>query len=416
MDGSMKGQRNKTFKDLLLSGLGTAFMTAVLQLVVYKVIESRVGSDGLGCVQFFTALALLLAGTFGSAANYGRLKVQTEEKHTENGDWNLFLLGAGLLTAILCTIFIFVKGNTEGATAVGIIGFSIATVIRTYGDVQFRLNLKFQHYSLYYIIIGLGYLLGLLLFLWTGHWVLVFLTGECAGLAFAFFTGTVFRKPFFRKSDRFGKHLKLFSTLSVSYILSDFVSLADKLLIPFLTVNGDEMASRYYFASLIGRTMSLLSTPLNGVLSGHLTNREGKITTKTFTKVILLMLGAFILVTAAATPVSHLFVTLWYPEEYEAVKPLFLLANAGQVMFFICNTLMVIVLRYTPEKNQFFVNSLYIVLFLALAIPLTVLYGVNGMAWAILIANIVKFLLYFLFGFASIRKAEKEGVALEAKA
>ena len=191
-------------------------------------------------------------------------------------------------------------------------------------------------------------------------------------------------------TPQFPAHLRILFVLSFSFLLSDFVAGADRLLLPLLSENGDEVTALFYYASIIGKLMSLLSTPLNGVLAGHLYGKQGGITRKRFFYVVLLLLGIWILVTAFSVAGSHLYIWLFYRPYYETVKPLFLLANAGQVIFFICNTMMVIVLRYTDEKVQMLTAAIYVIVFLGCTIPLILHFGIWGMAWGIFIVNMYR--------------------------
>ena len=188
--------------------------------------------------------------------------------------------------------------------------------------------------------------------------------------------------------------------------MSDLVGASDRFLFPVLLSNGDELTSLYYYASIMGKLMSLLSTPLNGVLNGYISKEEGRISRKTYGKVLLGMLGLFAAVTLLAVGVSYGFVRVFYPQDFDKARPLFLLANAGQVIFFVCNTLMVVVLRYTKERNQLIVNGLYILLFFVLTVPMILRYGLWGMAWGIFIVNAVRFLLYAGIGLISLKGEE----------
>ncbi|MBQ6036851.1 MAG: hypothetical protein IJL43_06005 [Lachnospiraceae bacterium] len=388
--------------------IGLAAMNAVLSLLVYPMIERRLGIELQGKVLFFMSLASLMAGAFGSGANYGRMKVYAEERDTVNGESNLFLLCTAVLTVIVTIAAILIKKDAAGATWIGLIAVIYATIVRTYADVEYRLSLNYKRFAVYYLLIAGGYGIGLLLFFATGRWVLIFLTGELAGLLFVALTGRIFRKPFFERTVRCREHLQTYSKLSFSYLLSDFVGVSDRLLFPILLVNGDTMTSLYYYASLVGKITSLLSTPINGVLSGYISKREGGIDRRTFLKIIGFLLLVFAGVTACAVGGSYLFVYLFYRDHFEAVRSLFVIANAGQVIFFICNTLMVIVLRYTPERNQLIVNILYIIIFFAVTVPLIIRYGLWGMAWGLLIANGLKFTAYTATGLFSIRPVQGE--------
>lgn len=400
--------KKRFFTDFIYGIIGLAVMNAVLSLLVYPLIERRLGIELQGRVLFFMSLAQLIAGSLGSAANYGRMKIHATERSTVNGESNLFLLIAAAVTVLVTLTAVLVKKDSAGATVFGIMAVIFATTVRMYADVEYRLSLNYKRFAVYYLLIGLGYGLGLLLFFATGRWVLIFLTGELFGILFVILTGTVFRKPFFERTERWKAHLMTDGKLAVSYFLSDLVGVSDRLLFPLLLTNGDTLTSLYYYASLVGKVTSLLSTPLNGVLSGYIAKREGGIDRKTFLKIIGLLAGVFAVITALAVGGSYLFVYLFYRSYFDTVRGLFVIANAGQVLFFICNTLMVIVLRYTPERNQLIVNVIYILLFFAVTIPLILRFGLQGMAWGLLIVNGLKFLTYAAAGCLSIPAGRKE--------
>lgn len=403
-------QGKRIITDTMLGTIGLVVMNAVLSLVVYPFLGGRIGAEAQGKVLFFTSVANLLAGTFGSAANYARLKIFSEKRKTENGDYNIFLLVSFAFEILLFIAAILMKKDTAGATWVGIIIVGFMTTLRYYADVEFRLKLRYGLFCLYYVSIAAGYLLGLLLYLWTGRWVLIFLAGETFGFLFVFFAGTIFRKDLTKTSPDFKKNMGVMAGLALAYVLSDFVGLSDRLLFPLILPNGgDEMTSLYYYASLVGKTMSLLSTPLNGVLMGHLSNKEGDVSRKNFLKITGALLGVFVLVTIVSVIGSNIFVYLFYNDYYEAVKPLFLLTNAGQVLFFVCNTLMVIVLRYSHPRNQLITSVVYIVAFFTVTVPLILKFGIFGMAYGILIVNSLKFILFAVLGFFSAKKEEKTG-------
>lgn len=404
-------QKIKKFAvDFILGAIGLLAMNGVTALLVYPYLERQLGAAGQGRILFFTAIAGLMGATFGSGAAYGRLKVYTREKYTENGEYNIFLLITAAVLALVTVLAIVLKGDTAGATGIGIFAVLYTTTVRHYGDVEYRMSLNYKRFSLYYVIIAAGYLPGLLLYRLTGSWVLIFLCGECAGILFLIITGSIFKRPLFKTTPAFTNNLKTVYTLSGSFFLSDFVSAADRLLFPILLVNGDELTSLYYYASLVGKMMSLISSPLNGVLSGYMAREEGGLKRKSFLKIVLLMLAVWIVVTLGACLGSYIFVYLFYRDYLDTVKPLFLLANAGQVIFFICNTMMVVVLRYTHERNQIIVSVSYIIAFFAVTVPLILKFGVWGMAWGIFTVNTLKFILFAILGFIGLNKKPAETV------
>ena len=395
--------------DFVSGAVGLFVMNAVLSFAVNPYLGNTLGAANQGRILYYSSLTALMGATFGSGANYGRMKVHSSGEKTENGEYNIFLL---ITTAILFFVTlgaVLLKGGDKAdATLPGLFLLVSVTSVRYYADVEYRLSLNYRRFSLFYIVIGAGYLLGLFLYRFTHSWVMIFLTGEIAGLLFVGFTGKIFKKPVMRVTPRFPAHLRILFVLSFSFLLSDFVAGADRLLLPLLLENGDEMTALFYYASIIGKLMSLLSTPLNGVLAGHLYGKQGGITRKRFLQAVLLLAAVFVVVTGFSVLGSHLYIYWFYRPYYETVKPLFLLANAGQVIFFICNTMMVIVLRYTDEKVQMLTAAVYVAVFLGCTIPLILNFGIWGMAWGIFIVNTVKFLLYAVLGLIRIGRKGRE--------
>ena len=395
-------------KDTILSGIGLLFMNAVLSLIVYPRIGQTMGAEYQGRVLFFTSFAGLLASAFGGGANYGRLKIFSRDKETRNGDFNLFLLVSFAFVALLTVLAVLLKKDSAEEPWIMLILLGISMVLRYYADVEFRLTLRYGHFCLYYVAIAVGYLAGLLLFPVTHSWVLVFLPGEVFGLIYCLIFGKILRPSYVERSPRILQNMGLMMGLAGAYFLSDFVGLSDRLLFPVLLQDGDTLTSYYYYASIVGKMMSLLSSPLNGALMGHLSNENGEISRKNFLKIIAVMAGVFVIVTAGSVLGSHIFVLWRYPQYYEKVKDLFILANAGQVLFFICNTLMVIVLRYTKPRNQIITSAVYIAAFFLVTVPLILKFGLYGMAYGILAVNALKFAVFAVLGAAGLSKGRAE--------
>ncbi len=387
--------------DLLYGIVSLVVMNMVLSLGVYPYLNRQLGDDGQGRMLFFTALMGLVASAFGSGINYGRMKASTRHE-TKNGDYNLFLL---LLAAISCLVAIggfAVKKSASGATLPGIAVLIFVTAVRYYADVEYRLYMNYRGFFFYYLMIAAGYIGGILLYPVTGSWVSIFLCGEFAGIVYVTVTGHIFKGKLFAKSEYFTEDAKVCTSLSAAYLMSDFVSYTDRVLLSVLA--SDAAANYFYIASLVGKMTSLLSTPLNGVITGHLSHYEGKFTKKMLTTVIGLLLALAVIIITGSVVGSHLFVWLFYREQYGIVKDLFLLANAGQVLFFLSNTMMVVVLRFASERYQLVMGAVYTVLFFVIVLPCIWLFGIWGAAWGLFAINLIKFLLISGLGYLALGK------------
>ncbi len=387
--------------DLLYGIVSLVVMNMVLSLGVYPYLNRQLGDDGQGRMLFFTALMGLVASAIGSGINYGRMKASIRHT-TRNGDYNLFLLVLAGISCLVAAAGFIVKKSASGATFPGIAVLIFATAVRYYADVEYRLYMNYRGFFFYYLIVAAGYIGGILLYPLTGSWVCIFLCGEFAGLLYVAVTGHIFKGKLFSKSEYFAEDAKICTSLSAAYLMSDFVSYTDRVLLSVLS--SDAAANYFYIASLVGKMTSLLSTPLNGVITGHLSHYEGKFTKRMLTTVVGLLLALAAVIITGSVVGSHLFVWLFYRDQYEIVKDLFLLANAGQVLFFLSNTMMVVVLRFASERYQLFMGAVYTILFFVIVLPCIWFFGIWGAAWGLFAINLIKFLLISGLGYLALGK------------
>jgi len=93
MEEQSKTKKNifKIGVDLLFSIGGLVAMNGVIQLLLYPSMKRALGDEIFGNVLSLLAVVSVLATSFGTAANYGRM-VAKKEGRSNNGDFNLFLL------------------------------------------------------------------------------------------------------------------------------------------------------------------------------------------------------------------------------------------------------------------------------------------------------------------------------------
>ena len=388
--------------DMVYSASALIVMNLMLSVGVYPFLYKKLGPEANGRMLFYTALMGLVASGFGSGMNYGRMKSQARHE-THNGDYNTLLLFLALISVLVGIAGSFFKSDTAGAPLVTIIALIFATAVRYYADVEYRLSLNYRGFFFYYLIVAAGYGLGILLFLLTGVWTVIFLGGELCALLFVFFTGRVFKGGFHR-SPHFAEDAKTSASLSAAYLMSDFVSYTDRVLLSVLA--GDAAATSFYASSIVGKISSLISTPLNGVIAGHLMRYEGRISKKLFTRIFLALLGAAFVVSVGATVGAHLYVWLFYRAEYDKVKAILFLANAAQVLFFMANVMMTVVLKVASEKAQVVMGIAYTVLFFAVAMPAMYFWGIWGAAIGLFTVNLLKLLIITGLGYRAVQKGE----------
>lgn len=378
---------------------GMLLMNGVLQLAVYPLFNAGMGQAQLGNVLYIMGLVSILCPSGGQALNTSRLVVR-RTCQVSNGDYDRLLLlfaGVGGVIAILGSGS-FVGGFGSMALTLILVLF---TAFRYYGDVEYRLNLNYKRYFIYYALTAAGYLAGYGLYRLTGNWFLVFLTGEGAALAYVGITGNVF-KNFWKKSEYFRTACMRGFFLTISYLITNTTLNMDRLALKHLV--GNEAVTWYYVVSLIGKTMVLLVAPINTIVISYLTRRERTLNRKEFTLAAgagFLVSLLFFLCCQIGTP---LFVRIFYPDLYESVRSLVTVVNLTQVLALYSAFLFILVLTFTDETWQLILQGAHLVIMTALVLIFTVRGGITGFAWAALTANALRVAAVIILGYGKIRR------------
>ncbi len=392
--------------DSVWSILALLLMNCVVQLVLYPILRNTLGTGKYGDALYAIGAVNIMATSFGSGANMSRL-VKSVNGKTYNIDSVVWLAAAQVIAAPVCWLVLKAGGLPTDFGQVFLLWLlASATMWRYYADVEYRLSTNFKGYFVYYAIISVGYLFGILLFRLTGLWQMILLPGELSGLLFVLWKGSIFRNngPF--SGERFKPILRSIISLMFAQLLVNLVLNADRLLLQ--PIIGGEAVTIYYIASLVGKTMALISTPLNSVIIGHLAKSDKQMSMKSFLKlsgvgVVLIVLALLICVFG-----SHIFARLFYPAEYDVVKPLLWLANLAQIFYFATGVLTTVLLRYIKERYQVIINIAYVTVFAIVTITSAVLWGMIGFAVGILVTNAFRYFFTTVLGAVQLKKLEKQ--------
>ncbi|MBQ9305302.1 lipopolysaccharide biosynthesis protein [Butyrivibrio sp.] len=388
-------------KDFIFSVLALVIYNGVLQLLIYPGLESRVGADAFGTVLYLISAVSIMGAGFGTAASYSRMvakKVRTES----NGDYNLFLLIVAGISVLVSFVALMVLGNLEVSLYFQVLLLMIITVYRYYADVEWRMTIRFKDYFIFFGMVSIGYVIGLLIYPVTKSWAATLFIGEALGILYTFFRGSIFRSPYTQLSDSFKDNMKSFWYISASNLLAALILHSDRILLR-LVVGGREVTV-FYAASLIGKIIAMLTTPLNGVIISYLTNYKIELDKKKFGLISGVLLILTVVGALACTGVSYIFVKIMYPDIFQEATRYFFLANLGQILYFISGSLMVVIMSFSKEKMQLVINSVYGAGFCLIVIPMTMTLGINGIAYGLVIISFLRYLLAAIIG---IRKLSK---------
>ena len=369
---------------------GALVLNGVLQLMVYPSLAARLGAEANGTVLYIMALVNILGPSVGQALNNSRLVLRRQMGVT-NGDYNAAVLlfsAAGIVISFIVTARV-APGSIAAGMILPVVLLMLMTDFRYYGDVEYRLSLNYRRYFIYYVLCGAGYAAGFAVFRLTGSWLVIFLAGEAAALAYVAVTGGIFRN-FFGTSGFFGSVMGKGGLLVLSYSVTNLTLNIDRIFLK--NALGGEAVTVYYVVSLIGKTLVLFIAPVNTVIISYLTKEKKTVSRRRF--LLFSAAGAavslfFFVMCRIGTPI---FIRLFYPALADMAKPLVTVVSASQILAMLSAYLFIIALTFTGERWQLLLQTLHLALTIALMIPMTRSGGLAGFARAVLIANLLRVL------------------------
>jgi len=368
---------------------GMLLLNGVLQIIVYPLLNRNMGAEQMGDVLYIMGLVGILCPSVGQALNTSRLVVRRMYK-VKNGDYNRTLLVLGIPGSLIALLVAWraLPGMGAGVRA-AVFLLLMVTVFRYYGDVEYRLNLNYQNYFIYYLLISVGYLAGFGVYKISSSWFFVFLIGEVAGLVYLVVKGTVFRE-FFRKSDSFSIVFQRGVFLTLSYLVTNLTQNIDRIMLKALISNL--AVTEYYVVSLIGKTLVLLIAPVNTIVISYLTKRKENLSRRQFlglTGIGLVVSGVFF---GGCQIVTPMFIRIFYPDLYDGVRGLIMVVSLAQILSLLSAFLFILVLTFTDEKWQLGLQIGHLCVMVVLILMLTPRYGIVGFSWAVLVGNGVRIL------------------------
>ena len=373
--------------DLLWSILAMVILNATIQLVLYPQLHVRMNDAPFGDMLTLLSVVSIIATSFGSAANYARMFASTKNK-AYSSDYLNYLFLTSLVCFPVLLIVLKTINDLSIRTAILFGLLTLVSLLRYYGDVEYRLCLDYHKYFFYYFCMATTYVFSLIVFKQAAQWYYILILGEMGAICFAATTSPLFRGYTLAPTEFFRTNSIGWIQLSLSNLISAIVLNADRIIIRYLV--GSEAVTVFYVATLLGKVVAMVGTPMNGVLIGYITKYKNQIKKKT----VLLMEG----ISMVTVPIlglccvlgTKIIIPVLYPNVLDSNYFFVLIACLGQVLYFISNTLMVFIMQMYGEQMALWISIGYGVIFFAVAIPMVFSFRLMGMAYAILIVNAIK--------------------------
>lgn len=380
--------------NILKSVTALVILNMVLQFLVYPFLGKQLDAEEYGNILYLMGYINIICVSIGTSLNNSRMVMGMKYHYLNKIYLIIFVVIALIIMPITILFLVISRVNNNLLDVICFTFLTVCTIWRYYGDVLFKEKLNYSAYLKYYLSISGGYIIGIIVFLITNEWIAIFFAGEIMSFIYHLFTKELFS---FQESYDKGIWLEIIHSifmLTLAQLMINSILNSDRILLK--TFLGGTAVTIYYLASLTGKTVSLLTTPLNSVIIGYLVKKKDKIPIIVFIKlsITIIFLGLCILVLCICG--SHILIKILYPQNYDIVKPFFVIANTAQIIFFISGIYATLLLRYAKEREQLLVNIFYIACFVIICIPLTVTVQLWGFAVGILVVNVLRLLLILL--------------------
>ncbi|TCK93143.1 hypothetical protein EDC19_1322 [Natranaerovirga hydrolytica] len=383
--------KRKIIIDSILSIIASAIPIIVLQLIVLPIVGLKLGDTEYGIAVTLISMATLFSLPFGNVLNNIRLLMDVEYKDKNiSGDFNILVFSSIVINAIIMVIgTIYYENSFSLISILLVVIFSGLNILREYLIVTFRIIINYKSILINNIILGIGYLFGLLVFSYLGYWQLIYVFGASFSLAYINKKSNLLKEGFV-KTKLFKKTTYKSLILFISIFMKSLLNYADKLILfPLL---GPSAVSVYYSATLMGKIISMAITPISGVMLSYLA-KMSRFKMKDFILMVSLVsivgfLGYFIIL-IVSEPILNLLYPHWADESLSLIH----ITTATAIVGVITSVIHPVILRFNHINWQLFINFINLVIYVVCVMIFYNLYGLIGFCLGMLIASLIKLLI-----------------------
>lgn len=382
--------RNTFLVNVILNGIATMIPVFVLQVILYPRIDGVLGETGFGKMITITGIITVISGTLGGALNRIRVIYNAEYiKENIEGDFNIILILEMVFGGLSFIVgYRIIVGDSGWVTlGFGVI-ISALWCLWAYLMAFFRIMLNYAQILVNNACLSIGYLAGHILFLKTGYWEMVFITGYSVALIHAFVFSDIVREGI-KVTKLFRRTFRETSLLIMASLVSATVTYADRFIV--YPVMGGFFVTVYYVGSIIGKVVGLAAEPVGHVVLSYIARID--CISKTVVKryifwISVIGMGGYMLCLIAGRPIIRYL----YPSYYDEAMSVFPLTSAGAIILVLIGLLNPFILKYHEKKVFFIINLMALALYTSMGLALSDLYGLRGFCIGGLISNFLQYL------------------------
>ncbi len=386
--------KRKVVFDMALNIVATAIPTFVLQLLILPNLAKFMSDDNYGLLVTVLAFLNVMPSTMGNVLNNIRLLYNENYVETNNeGDFNILLAILEGVNFLSVTVFLFYYDSNLTLFTVLMTGITaLLWLAREYFLVAFRLIINYRAILLCNVIMVGGYGIGYLLFLGTKVWQVIYISGLLCSLIYCFIRSRLWKEPF-KITPLFKRTSTQGLLLLIAKILNRLLVYADKIIV--FPVLGGALVSVYYAATVFGKVVSLMITPVNSVVLTYLAKAKKK-TDSMLKSALLVGIAVCAVGYIVCVLISRPVLSILYPQYVDSAMNYIYLTTGTTVLYALISIVDPFIMKFFDMKWQIAINGGTVVVYLALGISFMIPWGLMGFCVGALLTNVLK-LLFMIF-------------------
>lgn len=384
--------------DSIKTLLSTTFLMVVIQFVLFPYFSNKYTSEVFGEILTIYSIFSISTVVIGNTLNNLRLLDSNIYKNKEFGIDYLKLIVISIFFNILITTLIFIFNFKYNLSEIIILNIIIVIMIlKNYLQVYLRLELLFNKLLVMSIIQSLVLIFLVYVLKINMSWWIFILIGELAGLLYLLI-------QFVNKGYSFNTTHINFKKLNVKFWQLSSVNFVNNLIIYFdrfliYSVLGGNVVTISFVATFVGKILSGIVSPINGVILTYISTRTQANTMKIYRYAIFTSLIVGLLTILLVLPISKYVVVHLYDINYSSISRYLIIGNLSVITLIMGNILFPMNIKYTNIKYQTIVQTIYFILYFLLCIPLTLAWELMGFFIAVTSTNVIRYFLMIYTGF-----------------
>lgn len=384
--------------DSIKTLLSTTFLMVVIQFVLFPYFSNKYTSEVFGEILTIYSIFSISTVVIGNTLNNLRLLDSNIYKNKEFGIDYLKLIVISIFFNILITTLIFIFNFKYNLSEIIILNIIIVIMIlKNYLQVYLRLELLFNKLLVMSIIQSLVLIFLVYVLKINMSWWIFILIGELAGLLYLLI-------QFVNKGYSFNATHINFKKINVKFWQLSSVNFVNNLIIYFdrfliYSVLGGNVVTISFVATFVGKILSGIVSPINGVILTYISTRTQANTMKIYRYAIFTSLIVGLLTILLVLPISKYVVVHLYDINYSSISRYLIIGNLSVITLIMGNILFPMNIKYTNIKYQTIVQTIYFILYFLLCIPLTLAWELMGFFIAVTSTNVIRYFLMIYTGF-----------------